>query len=76
MQDLRKMPAVPRSWPSAGIVDARAFRVGYSRTVHRPTHATPNGIRAACGLHAHIVERDGRLACWADADWDCPRCAR
>lgn len=76
MQDVRyPYPSVPASWPSAGIVDARSFRVGESRTVHALTHASPNLVRGACGITAHVVENEGRrLASWADAFPDCPTC--
>lgn len=65
---------VPPSWPTAGIVDARAFRVGNSETVHEPTHASSNLIRGRCGVTAHVVERDGRLATWADSFPTCGTC--
>jgi hypothetical protein len=75
MQDVRyHYTSVPPSWPSAGVVDARAFRIGRSDTVHALTHASPNLVRAACGTTAHVVERDGRLADWADAYPDCQTC--
>lgn len=67
-------PSVPPSWASAGIVDARTFRVGASETVHDLTHAAPNLVRGRCGVTAHVVERDGRLATWAYDRADCPTC--
>ena len=66
--------SVPPAWPSAGIVDARTFRIGESETVHAVTHAESNLVRGACGVTAHVVERDGRLATWANAHPDCPTC--
>lgn len=75
MTDVRHpYPRIPASWPSAGIVDARSFRIGQSEAVHSLTHASPNLVRGACGVTAHVVERDGRLADWADALPDCPSC--
>lgn len=75
MTDVRPEYArVPASWASAGIVDARSFRIGQSERVHFLTHASPNLVRGACGVTAHVVERDGRLADWADAWPDCPTC--
>ena len=65
---------VPPSWATAGIVDARAFRIGVSSTVHEPTHARPNLVRGRCGVVARVVETDGPRACWADAYPDCPTC--
>lgn len=67
---------VPPSWASAGIVDARTFRVGGAETIHALTHATPNLVRGACGVTAHVVERDSRLASWAYDLADCPSCAK
>lgn len=66
MLDVRKNVAGSPCWPSAGIVDARAFRVGNSCTVHT----------LACGVTAHVVERDGRLASWAYDLADCQTCKR
>ena len=75
MTDVRfPYPSVPASWPSAGIVDARAFRVGESDTIHALTHASPNLVRGACGVTAHVVERDSRLASWAADLPDCSTC--
>lgn len=74
MLDIREKASVDPSWASAGIVDARAFSVGESDTVHEPTHASPNLVRGKCGVTAHVVERDGRLAIWRDADVNCPTC--
>lgn len=74
MTNITRMPVVPASWASAGIVDARAFRIGDSDVVHEPTHAKPNLVRGRCGVVAHVVERDGRLATWADSLTTCPSC--
>lgn len=64
----------PPSWPTAGIGDARAFRIGESRVVHEPTHGKSNLIRGRCGVVARIVETDGPRAYWANAYVDCPTC--
>lgn len=61
-------------WASNGIIDARVFIVGNSQTVHRLTHALPNLVRGACGVTAHVIERDGRLANWTDSDVNCTSC--
>jgi hypothetical protein len=79
MRDVRPYNVtVPASWASAGIVDARAFKVGESTTIHVLTHAEPNLVRGACGITAHVVERDNRLAYWASGyvedDTECPSC--
>lgn len=75
MRDVRyPYASVSPYWASAGIVDARAFRIGESETVHALTHASPNLVRGACGVTAHVVERDGRLATWANTCPDCPTC--
>lgn len=74
MQDIRENATVPSSWASAGIVDARVFSVGESDTVHALTHADPNLVRGKCGVVAHVVERDGRLAIWRDSDVSCESC--
>lgn len=74
MLDVRGWATVPPSWRSAGIVDARAFRVGDSPTVHALTHAAPNKVRGACGVVAHVSERGTRLASWAGVGVDCPTC--
>lgn len=75
MRDVRNLEiSVPPSWPSAGIVDALAFSVGRSDVVHRVTHASPNLVRGACGIVAHVVEREGRLAYWRDAYATCGTC--
>ena len=76
MRDVRPWSSsVPPSWRSAGIVDARAFRVGESATVHALTHAAPNRVRGACGVVAHVSEQGTRLASWAGVLPDCPTCA-
>lgn len=75
MTDIRyPYPSVPAPWPSAGIVDARAFRVGASETVHALTHAKSNLVRGRCSIVARVVETDGPRAEWADAYPDCPTC--
>lgn len=75
MTDIRApYSGVPYHWPSAGIVDARAFRVGESDTIHALTHAAANLVRGACGVTAHVVERDARLASWAADLPDCSTC--
>jgi len=75
MQDVRKpYAAVNPHWASAGIVDALSFSIGESETVHEVTHASPNLVRGACGVTAHVVERDGRLAYWRNAFPTCPTC--
>ncbi len=74
MLPLDGLATVPADWATAGIVDARAFRVGDSALVHKPTHVRPNLVRGACGVTAHVVERDGRLAYWADSLTTCPSC--
>lgn len=75
MRDVRSLSAsVPSSWRSAGIVDARAFRVGDSPTAHALTHAEPNKVRGACGVVAYVSERDSRLASSALLGVDCPTC--
>lgn len=66
--------SVSPHWPSAGIVDARAFRVGEATIVHDPTHAASNMIRGRCGVVARIVETDGPRASWADSYITCPTC--
>ena len=76
MLPLAGYAVVPCSWATAGIVDARAFRVGNGALVHAPTHARPNLIRGACGITAHVVERDGRLASWANSLITCPACKK
>jgi len=76
MLDIRNKAVVSPSWASAGIVDARAFSVGESDTVHILTHASPNLVRGGCGITAHVVERDGRLAVWRDAEFSCPACLK
>lgn len=75
MVDVRPLHSgVPASWRSAGIVDARAFRIGNAETVHGLSHASPNKVRGLCGVIAHVSERDSRLASWADAFPNCPTC--
>lgn len=75
MTDVRSInSSVPASWRSAGIVDARSFRVGDSDKVHALSHASPNKVRGVCGVVAHVSERDSRLASWADAFPDCHTC--
>jgi len=74
MTSLDSMPVAPASWASAGIVDARAFRVGEASAVHALTHASPNMVRGICGLVANVVERDNRLASWAGIDPTCTTC--
>lgn len=63
-------------WASNGIIDARAFRVGDSTTVHALSHAKPNRVRGACGVTAPVIEADTRFATWADADVNCTACTR
>lgn len=65
---------IPADWPSAGIVDAGAFIIGNSQTVHKPTHAKSNRIRGACGVTAPVVEADTRYALWTDSDVTCIGC--
>ena len=60
-------------WPSAGIVDARAFRVGNGTLVHEPTHVASNRVRGRCGVVARVVETDVP-ATWADSHITCPTC--
>jgi hypothetical protein len=74
MTVLRERVNVPASWASAGIVDALAFTVGDSATVHEPTHAQPNLIRGRCGIVARIIESDRPTASWADSFTTCPTC--
>lgn len=66
--------SVRPSWASAGIADARAFRVGNSSLVHEPTHYMPNLVRGRCGVVAKIVETDEPRASWADSLPTCPTC--
>lgn len=65
---------VPASWASAGIAQARAFSVGNSPVVHKPTHFRPNLVRGKCGIVAPIVESDKPCAFDRDAFPDCPTC--
>jgi hypothetical protein len=61
-------------WASAGIRDARAYRIGDDPLVHEPTHVGPNLIRSACGIFTPVTETDEPRAEWADALPDCPKC--
>lgn len=72
--DLRGRSSVPVTWASAGIVDARAFRVGESEIVHAPKIARPNQVVGFCGVTATVTERDSRLASWADSHITCETC--
>ena len=74
MVRLSDHPSVPASWASAGIVDARSFRVGESETVHDLSHASPNLVRGRCGVVARVVEWDGPLASWANSFPTCASC--
>lgn len=79
MKDVRPHNVkVPTSWASAGIVDARAFKVGESTTIHNLTHAEPNLVRGACGITAHVIEAGNRDAHWAsgyvEGDTECMTC--
>lgn len=61
--------------PIAGVYDAQAFTVGNSDIVHEPAHyPTANMVVAKCGVYAYAVERDSRIAHWADAEVDCANC--
>jgi hypothetical protein len=77
MIDVRSLrhPSVPPSWPSAGIVDARAFTIGGNETVHGLTHAAPMLVRGRCGVVARVSREDEpRLAYWADSFPTCSAC--
>lgn len=75
LQDIRQHPNVPASWPSAGIVDARAFTVGRSDIIHDLTHAAETRVRGACGVTAW-TNTDTRAAAWASGyvGTECPTC--
>ena len=61
--------------PIAGIYDAQAFTVGTRDTVHQPNHyPNSNMVVARCGVYGYGVERDSRIAHWADAVPNCQRC--
>lgn len=67
--------SVPANAPIAGIYDAQAFRIGNSETIHEPAHyPTTNMVVAKCGVYGYAVERDSRIADWADELPNCEKC--
>jgi hypothetical protein len=68
----------PKGYPmtaNSGIHDAQAFRIGNSRLVHKPgRYPDANKVVAVCGQYGWVVERDARIASWANAVPDCKRC--
>lgn len=71
---LESTPVANPYWASAGIVDARVFTVGNGTLAHGLSHFSPNLVRGLCGITAHVTEREGRLANWADSFPTCPTC--
>ena len=67
--------SVPASWSTASIADARAFRVGKSRKVHKPARFTPVRVVGACGVVGYTwAWATTRPAKWADSLITCPTC--
>jgi hypothetical protein len=73
--DIDPRPAGYPRTANSGIADARAFRIGASRLVHRPARfPDANKVVAACGAYGWAVERDARIASWANSLITCTRC--
>jgi hypothetical protein len=73
-----RLPAsapIPASWATAGIADARAFKVGFGKAVHAPAWFTPERVVGVCGVVGYR-HRDVRFAQWADSFITCEACKR